>query len=150
MVLRCTRCVVFDKDGFHLQFSFDRKTTSEWSKCPRFCPWVLLIITDILSIGLPSLLCVFRESVVHPSLLYRSANCGSKQPQLFCLECHCVPENNCHPDGTSPGGSSIEVRRDFVCSASLTHLTLSGLSVERQILTFSDSYPHLSSCILGF
>ena len=64
------------------------------------------------SIGLSSFLCVFRESVVHPSLVYRSTNRRLEQPQLFCLECHCVPKDNCHPDRISPGGSPTEVRRD--------------------------------------
>ena len=118
------RCVAFDKDGRHLPLPFDQKTTSEWSECPsRLFLSALLIIEDISSTGLPSVLRVFRESAVHPSLLYRSANCGSKQPQLFCLECRRVPKNNCHPDGTSPGGSFNEVKRDPVRSASLTDLS---------------------------
>jgi hypothetical protein len=79
---------------------------------PRNRSRAFLIIKGLFSIGLSSLLCVFRESVVHPSLVYRSANRRLEQPQLFCLECHCVPKDNCHPDGISPGGSPTKVRRD--------------------------------------
>jgi hypothetical protein len=97
-------------------------------RTPRICSRTFLIVKNIFSIGLSSFLCVFRESAVHPSLVYRPANRRLEQPQLFCLECHCVPKDNCYPDGISPGGSPTEVRRDrTLCIA--YHLLTSSCQV---------------------
>lgn len=85
------------------------KTTSEWSEpLESFC------ITpsqshSSTSVGLPSILCIFRKVDVHTRFLHRSKDGWPPKSSIWCMDGHRIPTSNRHYFWACPWCGTSEV-----------------------------------------